>query len=99
VVGAVEATRRAIQLDIRLALQIVALVSLSLALINLMPILPLDGGHVFWSVVEKVRGGRRVSLRTMEQVSAIGFMLIMFVFVIGFTNDLDRFSNGEFDLR
>jgi hypothetical protein len=35
----------------------------------------------------------------MEQVSAIGFMLIMFVFVIGFTNDIDRFSNGEFDLR
>lgn len=99
VVGAVEATRQAIQIDVRLALQIVALVSLSLAIINLMPILPLDGGHVFWSLVEKVRRGRRVSLRTMEQVSAIGFMLIMVVFVIGFTNDLDRFSNGEFDLR
>ena len=79
-----------------IALHIIALVSLSLALINLLPILPLDGGHVFWSLVEKVRG-RRVSLRTMEQASVVGFMLILVIFAIGFTNDIDRFSNGGFD--
>jgi regulator of sigma E protease len=99
VVGAVETTRQAIQLDLVTALLVIALVSLSLALINLMPILPLDGGHVFWSIVEKLRGGRRVSLRTMEQASAVGFMLILVIFAIGFTNDLDRFSNGGFDLK
>ena len=33
-----------------------ALISLSLAVINLFPFLPLDGGHIFWSLVEKVRG-------------------------------------------
>ena len=33
-----------------------ALISLSLAVINLFPFLPLDGGHVFWAVAEKVRG-------------------------------------------
>jgi regulator of sigma E protease len=98
VVGAVEATRQAIQFDVEVALRIVALVSLSLALINLFPFLPLDGGHVFWSVVEKIRG-RRVPLRTMEQASVIGFMLIAVIFVIGFTNDIERFSNGGFDLR
>jgi regulator of sigma E protease len=98
VVGAVEATRQAIQFDVEVALRVVALVSLSLALINLFPFLPLDGGHVFWSVVEKIRG-RRVPLRTMEQASVIGFMLIAVIFVIGFTNDIERFSNGGFDLR
>ena len=98
VVGAVEATRQAIQFDAEIALRIIALVSLSLGLINLLPILPLDGGHVFWSIVEKVRG-RRVPLRTMEQASAIGFMIILIIFAIGFTNDLGRFSNGEFDIR
>ena len=98
VVGAVEATRQAIQFDFEVALRVVALVSLSLALINLFPFLPLDGGHVFWSLVEKIRG-RRVPLRTMEQASVIGFMLIAVIFVIGFTNDIERFSNGGFDLR
>lgn len=98
VVGAVETTRQAIQFDAVTALRVIALVSLSLALINLIPFLPLDGGHVFWSLVEKVRG-RRVPLRTMEQASVIGFMLIMVIFVIGFMNDIDRFSNGGFDLR
>ncbi len=98
VVGAVETTRQAIQFDAVTALLVIALVSLSLALINLFPFLPLDGGHVFWSLVEKVRG-RRVPLRTMEQASVIGFMLIMVIFAIGFMNDVDRFSNGGFDLR
>ena len=32
-----------------------ALISLSLAVINLFPFLPLDGGHVFWAVAEKVK--------------------------------------------
>ncbi len=98
VVGAVETTRQAIQIDMQTALFVIALVSLSLALINLLPILPLDGGHVFWSLVEKVRG-RRVALRTMEQASVVGFMLILIVFAIGLTNDIDRFSNGGFDIR
>ena len=35
---------------------LLALISLSLAVINLFPFLPLDGGHIFWSLVEKVRG-------------------------------------------
>ena len=98
VVGAVETTRQAIEFDAVTALRVIALVSLSLALINLFPFLPLDGGHVFWTLVEKVRG-RRVSLRTMEQASVVGFMLIMVIFAIGFMNDIDRFSNGGFDLR
>lgn len=98
VVGAVETTRQAIQIDIATALFVIALVSLSLAIINLLPILPLDGGHVFWSLVEKVRG-RRAALRTMEQASVVGFLLILIIFFIGFTNDLERFSNGGFDLR
>ncbi len=98
IVGAVETTRQAIQFDAEVALRVIALVSLSLALINLLPILPLDGGHVFWSVLEKIRG-KRASLRTMEQASVVGFMLILVIFVIGFTNDLSRFANDEFGIR
>ena len=98
VVGAVDVTRQAIQFDTEVALRILGLISLSLALINLFPFLPLDGGHVFWTIVEKVRG-KRVPLRTMEQASIIGFMLIAVIFVIGFMNDLDRFGSNQFDVR
>ena len=68
--------------------------SFSLALINLFPFLPLDGGHIFWSVVEKVRG-RRVAFSVMEKSGAIGFVLILCLAFIGLTNDLDRIISGE----
>ena len=97
-VGAVEVTRQAIQLDADLAFRMIGLVSLSLALINLFPFLPLDGGHVFWSLVEKVRG-RRVPFEVMERASVIGVVLVLVIFYIGFTNDLERFANGEFDVE
>ena len=51
-----------------LQIAILALISLSLAIVNLFPFLPLDGGHIFWAVVEWVRR-RPVSLQTMERSS------------------------------
>jgi regulator of sigma E protease len=96
-VGAYEATRQTIKRDPADAISLIAVISLSLAIINLFPFLPLDGGHIFWAVVEKVRR-RPVSFRVMEQASVIGFMLILGLFVIGFTNDLDRLQNGGFNV-
>ena len=68
VVGSYEVTRQSIEFDARQALFVIGLISLSLAVINLFPFLPLDGGHIFWSLVEKVRG-RPVSFRVMERAS------------------------------
>ena len=73
-------------------------VSLSLAIINLFPFLPLDGGHIFWSLVEKVRGSR-VPFSVIERASAIGFLLILLLFVIGLTNDIDRLTGEGFNVR
>jgi regulator of sigma E protease len=98
VVGGYEVTRQGFNEDARRALTILGVISLSLALINLFPFLPLDGGHVFWSLVEKVRG-RRVPFAVMERASAIGFLLIAMLFIIGLTNDIDRLSGGGFSNR
>jgi regulator of sigma E protease len=68
-------------------LEIFALISLSLGLINLFPILPLDGGHIFWAVDEKLRG-QRIPLRVMERTSFVGIALILLLMVIGLTNDI-----------
>jgi regulator of sigma E protease len=80
------------------ALLLLALVSLSLGLVNLLPILPLDGGHIFWAVVEKLRG-RPVSLRVMERATVIGFALVMVLMVIGLTNDIGRLGSDAYDVR
>ena len=75
-----------------------ALISLSLAVINLFPFLPLDGGHIFWSLVEKVRG-RPVPFRVMERASVVGFVLVLMLFAIGLTNDIERLSGEGFGIR
>ncbi|MDP9187960.1 MAG: site-2 protease family protein [Actinomycetota bacterium] len=98
VVGSYETTRQAVDLDTRTALLVLAVISLSLAIINLFPFLPLDGGHIFWSLVEKVRG-RPVAFATMERAGALGFVLILFLFFIGLSNDIDRLTGEGFNLR
>ncbi len=80
------------------ALYLLAIVSLSLAIINLFPFLPLDGGHIFWALAEKVRG-RAIPFAVMERASVVGFALVLILFMIGFTNDIHTFSSGGFHVR
>ena len=98
VVGSYEVTRQSIEFDTRQALGILAVISLSLAVINLFPFLPLDGGHIFWAIVEKLRG-RPVSFRVMERAGIVGFALVLMLFVIGLSNDIDRLTGEGFDVR
>jgi regulator of sigma E protease len=91
IVGTSDVANQAIDLGPTPALFLLALVSLSLGLINLLPILPLDGGHIFWAIVEKVRGAP-VSLRVMESASVVGFALVAMLFFIGLSNDIGRLS-------
>ena len=97
-VGAYEATRQTILNQPADVIGILALISLSLAIVNLFPFLPLDGGHIFWALVEKVRR-RPVSIAVMERASVVGFMLVILIFVIGFSNDLGRLSGEGFQVR
>jgi regulator of sigma E protease len=95
IAGAAKATSDAFEFSTTQALQLIAVISLSLGLINLFPFLPLDGGHIFWSIAEKVRG-KRIPFSVMERASVVGFMLVLFIFFIGLSNDIERFSNGTF---
>jgi Zn-dependent protease len=80
------------------ALGTLALISLSLAIVNLFPFLPLDGGHVFWALAEKVRG-RRISFQTMERAGMVGFALILVLFAIGLSNDISSLTGNGFNVR
>jgi regulator of sigma E protease len=98
VVGTYETTRQAILEEPRDAVAILALISLSLAIVNLFPFLPLDGGHIFWAVVELIRR-KPVPLYVMERSGIIGFMLVALIFVIGLSNDIGRLSGDGFSVR
>jgi regulator of sigma E protease len=98
VVGSYEVTRQAIEFDTERALTLLAVISLSLAIINMFPFLPLDGGHIFWSLVEKVRGAP-VPFRVMERASVVGFVLVLMLFAVGLSNDIDRLTGDGFDVR
>jgi regulator of sigma E protease len=68
-------------------LDVLAFISLSLALLNLLPLLPLDGGHIAFSVVEGIRR-RPVGREVYERVSAVGLALVLLLFFIGLSNDV-----------
>jgi regulator of sigma E protease len=89
IVGITEIAQEAVVAGPGYALVFLGFVSLALAVINLFPFLPLDGGHVLWAVAEKVRG-RRVSLTAMWRFSSVGIVLLLFLVVNGFSNDIGR---------
>ena len=72
-------------------LWVLGLISLSIALLNLLPFLPLDGGHIVFAIVEGIRG-RTVPRAVYERVSIVGIGLVLLLFVIGLTNDIGRLS-------
>ena len=98
IVGSYEITRQTILDDAAAVVGILGVISLGLAVINLFPFLPLDGGHIFWAIVEKVRR-RPVPFSVMERAGVVGFMLVMVLFVIGFTNDIGRLTGEGFRVR
>jgi regulator of sigma E protease len=98
VVGGYEVTRQTILSRVEDVVRVMAVISLSLAIINLFPFLPLDGGHIFWAAVEKIRR-RPVPLAVMERASVIGFLLVIGVFILGLSNDIDRLSGEGFQVR
>ena len=98
VVGSYEVTRQTILNDVAQVVGILAIISLSLAIVNLFPFLPLDGGHIFWAIVEKVRG-KPVPFSVMERAGVVGFMLVILIFLVGLTNDIGRLSGEGFQVR
>jgi regulator of sigma E protease len=98
VVGISDVGHQVIEKGLERALLLLAFVSLSLGLVNLLPILPLDGGHIFWSLVEKLRG-RPVSLRVMERATMVGIALVLMLFFLGLSNDLGRITGEGFEVR
>jgi regulator of sigma E protease len=68
---------------------VLGLISLSLAVLNMLPLLPLDGGHILFSIIEGIRG-RAVGREVYERVSAIGIAFGAIFFFLALSNDITR---------
>lgn len=77
----------ATQMGLVYVMHLTAVLGISLAVINLLPIPALDGGHLLFLLIEAVRG-RRVSLQFQERLTQIGFALLMILMVFVLYNDL-----------
>jgi regulator of sigma E protease len=66
-----------------------ALLSINLAILNLLPIPILDGGHLLFSLIEWLRG-KPVSLRKREIAQQVGFVLLVGLMIFAFYNDIFR---------
>jgi len=92
-IGISDVSQQVISISFTWYLQVLGLVSLSLALLNLLPLLPLDGGHILFSIVEGLRG-KAVGREVYERVSAIGIALFLVLMFIGLSNDINRLGGG-----
>jgi regulator of sigma E protease len=86
-VGIVRSSQQALQIGFNWYLQLLGLISMSLALLNLLPLLPLDGGHILFSLIESVRR-RALAREVYERVSFVGMALIVILMYIALHNDV-----------
>lgn len=97
-VGIFHITTEAASLGFSSLVQVIGVISMSLAIFNLLPLPVLDGGHLLLLFVEKIRG-RRLSINTERRVSRIGFSIILLLIAAVLYNDLVRYGIFERILR
>ncbi len=90
-IGIVVLTSEAVQLGIAPLLFLVSLFSLSLAIFNLFPIPILDGGHLLFLALEKLRG-RPVSIQVQERSAQVSLVLLVTMVLVICANDVSRFG-------
>lgn len=68
-------------------LLLTAIISLDLAIVNFLPIPALDGGHVLFLIIEKLRG-KPLNEETIDKIGTVGFMLLIALMILVVFNDI-----------
>ncbi len=89
IVGMFFVIKFALSVGFSFLIHIVGVISASLAIFNLLPVIPLDGGHLLLLGFEKLRG-KALSMKWDMLISRVGFGLIMMLAVFVFYVDFER---------
>ena len=95
VTGSIAKSEASINTKIISLLYISATISLSLGVINLLPIPALDGGRIFFVLLEIFRGGKRISASKEALVHFIGFTMLIGLIILISIQDIIRIFSGE----
>jgi len=71
----------------------VAILSVNLGVLNLLPIPVLDGGHLLFFLLEGILG-RPVKLKHRERAQQVGIFVLIMIMIYAFYNDIARFFGG-----
>ncbi len=88
-------TGKAAQMGLIYLAHLIGLLSASLAIFNLLPLPVLDGGHIMFLIVEKLRG-KPLSVKTQEVIGNVGVSLLILLTVFIFYNDIIKFGIFDF---
>ena len=94
-VGIARVTGQVAQIGISPLLQLTAIISISLGIVNLLPIPALDGGRLVFVVIEFLRGGKPISPRREGMAHLIGFLVLIGLIVVISYFDIVRLINGD----
>jgi regulator of sigma E protease len=87
---------RSVETGIGHFLFIMAVISINLAILNLLPVPVLDGGHLLFLVIEAVRR-HPVSLRARERATFVGLLALLLLMILVMRNDLARYWDQWFN--
>ena len=91
-IGVFMMTGEAAHLGFIYVIHIMAVLSLSLGIFNILPIPVLDGGHVLFLMLEGLRGGRPISMRIRTAATQVGLALLLMLVAVTFYSDFSKFG-------
>lgn len=94
-VGIASVTGQVAQVGISPLIEFMALISISLGIVNILPIPALDGGRLLFVIIEWVRRGKRVSAQREGLVHMVGFVVLISLIVLITIVDVQRLVNGD----
>ena len=94
-VGIARVTGQVAQVGLSPLLQLTAIISISLGIVNLLPIPALDGGRLMFVIIEFLRGGKPISPRREGMAHLVGFLVLIGLIVVVSYFDIIRLINGD----
>ena len=94
-VGIARITGEVAKIGVSPVFELIAIISISLAIFNILPIPALDGGRLLFVLIEWVRGGKRISPRKEGLVHLVGFIVIVGFIIVLSVFDVSNLLRGE----